>query len=213
MIPVLSVGAALSALAAIAVAERDPRPPIFMLLKPLTTVLIIGIALQAPDSTYRSWIIAGLVLSLCGDVSLMFEGTAAFIGGLSSFLVAHALFMWAFIADLPSLPVPVWTAAFAVYGAAFAFVLMPRAGALKLPVLVYGLALIGMAVTASTRYVALGTSASLLAVIGAGLFLISDSALGVRKFIGGYRGAQALILSTYWTAIGLIAASCLVPAA
>jgi alkenylglycerophosphocholine/alkenylglycerophosphoethanolamine hydrolase len=209
MIPVFSVSAAVAALAAIAVAERSPRPPIFLLLKPLTTVLIIALALQAPDSTYRSWIVAGLVLSLCGDVFLMFEGTAAFVGGLSSFLIAHVLFMWAFIADLPSLPVPWWTAAFAVYGLTFAFVLMPRAGTLKIPVLVYGLALIGMGITASTRYVALDTQASLLAVIGAGLFLISDSALGVRKFVGGYRGAQALILSTYWTAIGLIAGSCL----
>jgi len=47
----------------------------------------------------------------------------------------------------------------------------------------------------------------LLAVAGALLFVVSDSSLALRKFAGPYRGAQALILSTYWISIGLIASS------
>lgn len=209
MFTILSWAAIASALAAIAADWNEAKPKVFYLLKPLTTILIAGIASLSPASAYRDLILAGLVLSLAGDICLMFEGNAAFIGGLSSFLIAHFVFMWAFAHGLPLANVPWWALGFVAYGVAFALVLLPRAGALKLPVLVYGTALIGMATTASIRYVTLDDRSGLLALIGAGLFVISDSALGARKFIGRYAGAQGLILSTYWTAIGLIAASTL----
>jgi uncharacterized membrane protein YhhN len=48
---------------------------------------------------------------------------------------------------------------------------------------------------------------SLLAMMGAILFILSDSALAVDRFKGRFRGAQALILSTYFTAQWLIALS------
>jgi alkenylglycerophosphocholine hydrolase len=202
----LCVGAALSALLAIVADWNETKPKVFYLLKPLTTLLIAGIAWSAPESGYRDLILLGLALSLVGDVCLMFDGNAAFIGGLSSFLVAHVVFMWAFAHGLP-FAAPWWAALFVVYGVAFAVLLLPRAGALKLPVLLYGAALVGMAITASVRFVAVGGPGGMLALIGACLFVISDSALGARKFIGPYRGAQGVILATYWMAIGLIAAS------
>jgi len=50
-------------------------------------------------------------------------------------------------------------------------------------------------------------SAALLAFLGAVLFVVSDSALAVNRFRGGYDGAQALILSTYFAAQWLMARS------
>ena len=46
-----------------------------------------------------------------------------------------------------------------------------------------------------------------LAAAGALLFMVSDSVLAVRQFRGPYPRAQALILSTYWLAIALVAAA------
>ncbi len=206
---VLAAAAVLSAVLAICCDWQETKPPAFLILKPLTTLLIIGIALQAPDSAYREWLLIGLLLSLVGDIALMFASDAAFMTGLSSFLIAHLLFMWAFLDGVaaPSMPLLGWI--FVAFGALFSIVLLPRAGALKLPVLVYGLALIGLAITATIRWQQLGGDTGLYAFIGACLFVISDSALGARKFIGSYRGAQGVILSTYWAAIGLIAASAL----
>ena len=209
MLQGLCIAAALSAVLAIMADWNETKPRIFYVLKPLTTILIAGIALQAADTPYRDWIVAGLLLSMIGDICLMFHGNAAFIGGLSSFMLAHLVFMWAFVHDQPLAAVPVWAAAYVVYGIAFSVVLLPRAGSLKLPVLLYGAVLMAMAITASIRSVQVDDASGGFALIGASLFVLSDSALGARKFIGPYRGAQGLILSTYWAAIGLIAGSAL----
>jgi len=217
MITALSVGAAVSAALAIAADREGRRHRAFYLLKPLTTLLIIGIALAAtPDSAaYQRWIVAALLLSLAGDVCLMFtHGAGAgargadnrwFIGGLGSFLLAHGAFAAAFLQGVTAPDPPGWLAAVVFYAGALLFVLLPRAGALKLPVLIYCLALAAMVFTAAARHAALSDTASLCALFGALLFMLSDSALGWRRFVGRFRGAQALILSTYWTAIGLIA--------
>ncbi|HUR40064.1 MAG TPA: lysoplasmalogenase [Verrucomicrobiae bacterium] len=206
----LAVLAAISGTFAIA-ADRDDRRErrhrAFYVLKPLTTVLILGIALAAaPESRAYQWGIAvALALSLAGDVFLMFEGDRFFLAGLGSFLLAHGVFAAAFLQGIDAPELPGWLAAVVFYAAGFLFVLLPRAGKLKVPVLVYGLALAALVFSAAARNSAIGDDASRCAVIGALLFLLSDSALGWRRFVGRYPRAQAVILSTYWASIGLIA--------
>lgn len=205
---ILSFAAAASALLAIAADWEERRHKSFYLLKPLTTLLILGVAATLPaqsGDTYRAFVLGALALSLAGDVCLMFEGDAWFIGGLGSFLLAHLLFIPAFLSGVPAYALPWWSALLAIYAAVLAAKLLRHAGPLKLPVLVYVLALSGLALAATMRHQALPSGAALLALAGALFFVASDSALGIRRFLGPFRGAQALILSTYWTAIGLIA--------
>jgi uncharacterized membrane protein YhhN len=203
------IGAGLSAVLAIACERRGARHPAFYVLKPLTTLLLLGAALSAPqaDAQYRLWIAAGLALSALGDASLMFEGNAAFLAGLGSFLMAHLLFVTAFVLPLANLTPPLWSLIFVVGAGAFFIWLLPRTGDLKLPVLIYGSTLVAMAVLAATRWQARGDDSGLLALAGAVVFIVSDSALAVRQFVGPYRMDQALILGTYWPAVGLIACS------
>lgn len=207
MIPALTVAAVISAALAIAADWEERRRAAFYALKPLTTILILAIALLAPaqSAEYQRFIAVALVLSLAGDVCLMFKGDGWFLGGLGSFLLAHFAFAAAFLRGVSALQPPAWLPVVLVYAAAMLFVLLPRAGKLKVPVFIYCAVLAGMAFTASVRYTALHDTRSLYAMLGALIFVASDSALGVRQFVGPYRGAQALILSTYWTAIGLIA--------
>jgi uncharacterized membrane protein YhhN len=94
-----------------------------------------------------------------------------------------------------------------VYALVLLVILLPRSGALKLPLLVYCFALTAMVFAAAARHVQFGGVESLRALLGALLFLLSDSLLGWRRFVHRWRGAQALVLSSYWLAIGLIAAS------
>lgn len=201
--------AGLSALFAIACEERAAgRHRAFYLLKPLTTLLVLGAAASAEgaDPVYRNWVCAALLLSMCGDIALMFEGDRAFVSGLGSFLLAHGLFVWAFTLHGLAMPPP-WVALPVGAGLVFFVWLLPRTGALKLPVLVYGTALSAMAVIAAARAEIRDDASGWLAAVGAIAFLFSDSVLAVRQFWGPYRRAQAAILSSYWLAIGLVAAS------
>jgi uncharacterized membrane protein YhhN len=202
--------AALSALLAILSEERAAgRHRAFYLLKPVTTLLILGAALLAPqaDPDYRSWVCLALLLSMLGDIALMFEGEGPFVLGLGSFLVAHLLLVWALVPPTGLGLPPPWTWPPALLALGFFLWLLPRTGALLLPVVVYGITLLAMMLVAALRYDYRGDGPSLWAVAGAMLFLLSDSALAVRQFVGPYPRAQALILSTYWLAVGMIAAS------
>ena len=211
VLPAVFLGAAaLSALLAIASEERAAgRHRAFFVLKPLTTLLVLGAAATATqaDPAYRGWICAALMLSMCGDVALMFPGNGAFVAGLGSFLVAHALFVWAFLMNGGHAMPPMW-AALPVLGAGVFFVwLLPRTGPLRVTVIVYAVALVGMTLTAAARGEVRADTSGALAAAGALLFVFSDSALAVRQFNGPYPRAQALILSTYWLAIAGVAAS------
>ena len=206
MINLFAVAAVASGSFAIAADWSERRHRSFYLLKPLTTLLILGIAVSAPASAYQKLTIAALLLSTLGDICLMFKGNAWFAAGLGSFLVAHLLFVAAFVQGVHPITIPLYAFAVVPYGAALLWFLLPRTGPLKLPVIIY-CAVIGlMVVTAAARYHALGAPAAGV-LIGALFFLASDSLLAMRQFVGTYAGAQALILSTYWIAVGLIASS------
>lgn len=212
MISALIAATVLCAICAIAADWNEHRRKVFYVLKPLTTVLVLALAAaqvpaNASGEAYRHWILLALALSLAGDICLMFQGNRWFMGGLGSFLLAHVAFVLAFMQGLRAISLPYWLAAVAAYAIALLVILLPRAGKLKVPVVLYCAVLGAMVFAATARQSQLGSDESLRAMLGALLFMLSDSALAVRKFVGPYRHAQALILSTYWLAIGLIAAS------
>lgn len=202
--------AALTALLAILCEERRAgRHPAFFLLKPATTLLLLGAAWTAPaaDPVYRNWICAGLLLSTCGDIALMYEGERAFMAGLGSFLVAHVLFILGFAAAAPLAVPPLWTLAVVIPALLFFAWLLPRTGSLWPAVSVYGAVLAAMALTSATRAAQAPYLGALLASAGSVVFLVSDASLAVFQFQGPYPRAQTLILSTYWIAVAGIAAS------
>lgn len=205
----LLVLAAISGALAIAAERESGRHRAFYVCKPLTTLLILAAALVAPDAdpTYRLVVAVALALSTAGDIALMFEGNGAFLAGLGSFLAAHVLFVYAFLVGTGLVAPSPWSLLPGVAGAAFFVWLLPRTGALLPAVLVYGLALMAMMLAASGREVARGDLSGWLAFLGASIFIASDSALAIRKFVGPYRKAQFVILFTYWGAVGLISAS------
>lgn len=207
---ILFLLAAVTAVLAILAEERRAgRHPAFYRLKPLTTLLILAGALVAPvqDEVYRNYIAAGLACSLLGDIALMFEGDRAFMAGLGSFLIAHLIFIVAFLwgTDL-SMPPP-WTLFPIVLALSFFIWLLPQTGRLVVPVMVYGVCLLLMALFAATRAELRGGGSAWIACVSAFTFILSDASLAVRQFRGPYPRAQTLILSTYWAAIGGLAIS------
>lgn len=212
MIVALFVAIVLCAIGAIAADWNERRHTAFYVLKPLTTVLIFAFAAVQSVPTpaaalYQHLILLGLALSLAGDVFLMFKGNRWFVAGLGSFLLAHLAFAGAFLQGVHSAGLPNWLAAVAVYAAVLLVIFLPRAGSLKLPVLIYCFVLAAMVFAAAARHAHFGSVDSLRALFGALAFMASDSLLGWRRFVSPWRGAQALILSSFWLSIGLIAAS------
>ena len=96
---------------------------------------------------------------------------------------------------------------FLIYGVLMLRVMWPHLGKMRVPVIAYMLAILLMGWVAASRWILTKQEGSLLAFIGAVLFIMSDSVLAVDRFKGRFRSAQLLILSTYFTAQWLIALS------
>jgi uncharacterized membrane protein YhhN len=198
---------ALASAVACIVAYETEHDSIARFFKPLTMLFVLAVALQPSLSTppvYRALVVAGLTFSLAGDVFLMLPSDR-FIPGLASFLIGHLLYIGAFAgAAEPSLLtlLPLLAAASIIYA-----VLHRHLGKLRGAVLLYIAAIVAMAWLAADRWLAVGQLGSLLACIGALLFVVSDGALAINRFARPFRGAQAVVLGSYFPAQMLIALS------
>lgn len=183
--------------------------------KPLTTLLILWLALYAQpavDARYRRAVLAGLVLSLIGDVFLMLPGDR-FVPGLVAFLLAHVCYIVAFAPGSSGKARAVGFLVVAVVAGGNLAGLLPRVDeALRIPVLAYVAVLATKAAFALARMWTptiahvLPRSAR-LAAIGAVLFMVSDSLLAWDRFAGGVPARALLVLGTYYAAQWCIARS------
>ena len=204
----LSGAALLTALVHIRAEHTGPRWRVYV-CKPLTTGLILLLALQMDgpvSSFYRNAVAAGLVFSLAGDVFLMLPQNR-FAFGLGSFLVGHFFYIAAFTSVQGFRISVLCLAPFLLAAGVVYAMLLPHLGRLWLPVLFYVLAIMAMAWQAAERWELSGDASSLLALAGALLFLVSDSALAFNRFRAPFHSAQAIVLSTYYAAQWLIALS------
>ncbi len=196
-----------SALACILGEYLDLRTLVYV-AKPLATIAVILIAARSThpvSGRYKALITAGLVCSLAGDVFLMLPGDQ-FVAGLSSFLVAHLLYITAFVRHGGGLRDPKAALVFAI-GIVMLAVLWPTLGALRIPVTIYVVVIATMAWQAIARWRLLGTADARLAAVGAMSFLVSDASLAFGRFRGELPGSTVLVLATYWFAQWCIARS------
>jgi len=170
--------------------------------KPLTTILIIALAIVQQSEgfdLYGYLILAGFIFSLIGDIFLMLP-TDKFIQGLAAFLVAHIFYIIAFSSGFgPYFEIGYLIPA-VIYAVIFLWVILPKTGSMKLPVLIYALVLLVFMWQATGRYYYLAETSALYVFIGAVLFVISDSILAYARFVKNFRLSQLIILLTYWGA-------------
>ena len=192
--------------AVITIINANKKNSLFMVFKPLTTVLIILIALNAGiNSSYSLAILAALTASLFGDVFLLFE--SKFILGLVSFLIAHIFYIKAFYSGFSRFGLLFFALPLLFYAGLMLRLLWPGLAKLKLPVLIYISAILLMAYQAAEAYHRSHGLSALLALAGALLFSFSDSVLALNKFRKPFKTAQLLILSSYYLAQWLISLS------
>lgn len=184
-------------------------PSLKMVFKPLTTLLIIYLALQQGGEffpRYKILLLTGLGFSLLGDVFLMLP-RERFIAGLVSFLLAHLFFITAFIGHSG----PFWNLTYLIpvmiYFIFFLVVLLRHTGKMSLPVIVYALVLLVFLWQAAGRFASHPTSASAYAFWGALLFVLSDSLLAFNKFVKTLKWAPGVLMVLYWAALYFLALS------
>lgn len=171
------------------------------IFKPLI-VLSLMIWFYGQVKTISGAVMAALLFSLAGDIFLMFEERSAlfFIGGLGSFLLAHLLFISAFLSIRKAAPSRArwfWIIAVGIYGSTLLYMLMPYLGQLKIPVAVYAFVLCLMLLSVVHAFRNPYTKPGVICVAGALLFVISDSTLAINKFYMGFPYAGLVIMSTY----------------
>ena len=126
-----------------------------------------------------------------------------FVAGLASFLLAHIAYLVAFFQLYQISVTWGWVAILAIIVVAFYRLLSPTLGQLKIPVMVYIAAIIAMLWMAGELYFTQASNLHLLLLVGAIIFAVSDSALAWNKFKQPFKGAQWVILLTYFAAQSL----------
>ncbi len=203
------LAAALVASAALAIASAPwalAMPVLNFVFKPLATLIVIAYAWRRGHDAplVRRWVLAGLVLSLAGDVALLWP-KEGFLPGLVSFLLAHLAYLVAFtrVQRLAA-----WPPAFVAYAGVAGVVLwrlwpgVPVA--LQWPVLAYVVCLGAMAAQAAVLW-RRGAARGAVLALGGALFMSSDALLAGNKFAGPLPWASLWILGTYWSAQWCIA--------
>ncbi len=207
---VISVVATLLVIAAAAFhiwAEYDGNLKLKYVSKPIPMVLalLIAFCVQADKPFYQYMIIGGLIFSLAGDVFLMLPSDK-FLAGLGAFLIAHIFYIVAFGSEVdgfvlwPLIPL-------LLYGIVVYSFLASSLKEVKVPVILYLLVIVAMAWLACATWFQTRETPALLALIGALLFVISDSILAINRFRTPFRAARGLTLATYFAAQWFIAAS------
>ncbi|RBP53596.1 lysoplasmalogenase [Arenicella xantha] len=181
----------------------------FMLLKPLTTILVIGLFVwRSIGLSRRESPIALIALFACllGDALLLKNDY--FVFGLAAFFVAHLCFIVSFISLRGNQLKPKVLGISLLICGAYYSILYPKLGALLVPVAAYLLIIvimmaqaIGMALNAKGHQGA----AEWQIAIGALLFGVSDSVIALNKFLVPFDWSALVVLSLYWLAISLLA--------
>ncbi|HSX71957.1 MAG TPA: lysoplasmalogenase [Pseudomonas sp.] len=176
--------------------------PLGWLLKPLPMLLFALLVWRAFPAATGRWLALGFAAAAAGDFFLdVGDRDGLFMQALLAFLVNQIAFAVAFFRLGRGRPWLNWRAMpVAIYTVAMATWMLPAAGALQVPVAVYLSCLLSMVLLAGR----LETSPGPL-WLGAALFMLADSLIGVNKFVQPFPHAVPVIVSCYFTGQALIA--------
>lgn len=173
----------------------------------LVTALLVFVGTQwRRFAAYRGWklLTAGLVLSLLGDGLLLGEDESWFTGGLVAFLLAHVCYAICFKEareDNHEIPVAqkylLITLGMVMVGIAVLLFLHKSLESMLAPVALYILVITVMAVRAINRFRKASERSYGLVLLGAVLFMVSDTLLATHTFKGEMDWAALAIMATY----------------
>ncbi|BBX02869.1 lysoplasmalogenase [Mycolicibacterium moriokaense] len=174
-------------------------------VKAAAAVLLAGAALTHPIARERRWLVAALIFSAAGDYLLAMPWwEPSFVLGLGAFLVAHLCFLAALL-PLARRSGPRLAAAAVLVAACIALLVWfwPRliAEGMAVPVTLY-IAVLGAMVCAAL----MARLPTPWTALGAVCFAVSDSMIGISKFVLGNEVLAVPIWWAYATSLVLITA-------
>jgi len=153
------------------------------IFKPMIMLSLFALYYFTVDKK-NNWYLFALVFSLVGDILLM-DKNNLFIFGIGAFLITQILYIIIIVRQMQR------PSNFHKYLYAFLFVnyvvylltlLKPNLGDLFYPVLVYGITISVFGLVATLNYVSKRTRLALYLMLGAMLFIASDSMIALHKF-------------------------------
>lgn len=184
-----------------------------LVTKPVLSLLFVitGYIQDPLNPVYAYAVLAGLILSLIGDVCLIFTSSKKmFLLGLVAFLSAHLAYLAAFsLYARFSIQSSVLMAFFMLSGF-FAFQwLKPTLGSMLLPVIAYIVVITGMVAGAGAVFFNTGVTAQgrYLILSGAVLFYLSDLFVARNQFVKTAYINRLIGLPVYYTGQFLLALS------
>jgi len=168
-------------------------------------ILIIAFKVAVKNgNTVSNWLIfAALLFSWAGDVVLGITSHQEymFMPGLICFLLTHVLYVIVFFRtagrNLPPKKFLYSVIPVLLYGLVLLYILYDDLGEMKIPVIIYTTVILAMVAAAINRIEKVNRTSFYMVLIGAVLFLSSDSMLAIDKFSNPFLFASPLIMLTY----------------
>lgn len=176
------------------------------LTKPLIMISVMAfyfLQTQNQRTVQDKLMLFAFFFSLLGDTFLMFQGEKYFMFGLGSFLITHLLYIFTFNRNWLKTNI-LARISFASFSIIMLFLLQHNIGnSLIIPIVIYMITITIMAISASERNA--NSESYRLVLLGAILFLLSDSLIALDKFVVPIPFETFLIMGTYVLAQYLIA--------
>lgn len=157
-----------------------------------------------PSSALR-WLAVGVLFAWFGDLLLSGEGDGYFVAGIAAFLVMQVCYILAFTRVPGPGLVRAWKVALVPYILVWLvlnILVSPGVGALRIPVIIYSVVLVGMAASALDLVIRVPQNKGWRVAIGAGLFVVSDALIALTAFgpLSEGKGWSVLVMTTYLVA-------------
>lgn len=187
-------------------------PAIAWYLKPLLIPFLLFTVYAFEDFPTKKILLIALSLSWIGDIILLFtdKGELYFIFGLVAFLLSHIVYIVLFSKQLKTetntnnLLYIFGIGVIIAYLALMFFLLLPNLGHLRIPVSIYAIVISTMLLFALKGSFNWSKPGNIYILMGAILFVSSDSILAFNKFYKPILLDSFLIMSTYIVAQYLI---------
>ena len=190
-------------------------PILHTLAKSLLMPVLAAFLYNSGLAGTKKLVLIGIFFSWWGDIFLLMDipGSFYFIAGLASFLTTHLLYIFYFLSikkQAPSLlkKQPIWFILIIGYGVGLVILLLPHLGELKIPVALYATVISSMLLCSLHIFYKTNPPANKFFVVGAILFVLSDSLLAFNKFYQTFSMASVGIMLTYCLAQYFIVRGC-----